>query len=380
MTPFLPLSDVRQRTSEKWTVFGPDVLPLFVAEMDVPLAPPIRDALAAMVARGDTGYANPEDRAAAEAFAQFAAVRWAWHVDPHAVAYTTDVSVVIVESLRRLVEPGAGVVITPPVYQPFPDMITEAGARPVPVPLVDDGDAYALDLPGIDAALAAGARAVLLCNPHNPVGLVHSRESLAALSEIVERHGASVVSDEIHAPLTHPGVGFTPYLDVSDAARAHAIAAHSGSKAFNLAGLKAALFVTASPRMRALVAALPEEVGFRTGLFGLTATRIGFAECGDWLDEVRRAIVANRELLRHELSEHLPGARLRDSDATYLAWLDLTALGWGNDPAAHALDRAQVALSRGPAFGAGGTGYARMNVACAPEVITEAVARLARAR
>lgn len=374
-----PMSVLRRRTSTKWTMHPDDVLPMFIAETDFALAPAIEAALREAIALGDTGYLNPNDKSAAAAFASFAAERWGWSADPDRMAYTTDVSVVIVESLRRLVGPGEGVVITPPVYPPFYDLIPEGGGTVVEVPLLDDGTAYALDLAGIDRALAAGARAVLLCNPHNPLGLVHRRETLEELSRIIARHDAVVVSDEIHGPLTHSGHTFTPYLTVSDQARDHGIAAESGSKAFNLAGLKAALFVAESGRMADLIRALPPEVTYRTGLFGVIATRAGFADSRDWLDGALTSIEGNVALLADQLAEKMPGVRFRRPAASYLAWLDLTALGWGGDPAAYALEYARVALASGPAFGGQGAGHARLNLACRPEILTEAVDRLARA-
>jgi cystathionine beta-lyase len=249
----------------------------------------------------------------------------------------------------------------------------------VEVPLADDGDSWSLDLDGIDAAFAAGARGILLCNPHNPLGLVHSRAQLEALAEIVERHGGFVVSDEIHGPLVHTDAAFTPYLDVSAAAREHGIAAHSASKAFNLAGLKCGLFVTAGERMRALLRSLPEEVVYRTGIFGLIATRVGLAEGRDWLDGTIAAIEQNRRLLTELLAEKLPEARYREPHASYLAWLDLNAYGWGEDPARVLRRKAGVAMSNGPRFGAQGRGFARLNIACSPELLTEAVTRLAAA-
>lgn len=374
-----PLESLRRRSSEKWGTYPADVLPMFVAEMDFGLAPEIRAALLEAVEAGDTGYVNPRDTSAAAAFADFAQDTWGWSPQVHRMGVTTDVSVVIVESLRRLLPPGAGVIITPPVYPPFFDLVPEAGGTVVQVPLLDDGSTYALDLGGIDRALAAGARGVLLCNPHNPVGLVHSREQLAELSVIVARHGGFVVSDEVHAPLTHRGHAFTPYLTVSDEARDHGIAAESGSKAFNLAGLKTAFFVAESDRMTKLITSLPEEVTFRAGLFGLIATRTGFADSREWLTATVAAVEHNVTVLEQQLAVGLPAVRLRRPHASYLAWLDMSSLGWGDDPAQFALDHARVALSNGPAFGPPGTGYARMNLACAPGTITEAVARLARA-
>jgi cystathionine beta-lyase len=374
-----PLGSLRRRSSEKWGTFPEDVLPMFVAEMDFPLAPEIKAALREAIEIGDTGYINPHDSRAAAAFAGFASDAWGWSPQVRRMGITTDVSVVIVESLRRLIPAGGGVIITPPVYPPFFELVAEAGGAVVQVPLLDDGSAYALDLDGIDRALGAGARGMLLCNPHNPVGLVHSREQLADLSAIIARHGGFVVSDEIHAPLTHSGHVFTPYLTVSDEARDHGLAAESGSKAFNLAGLKTAFFVAESDRMTKLITSLPEEVTFRAGLFGLIATRTGFTSSREWLRGTVAAIEHNVTLLEERLAASLPTVRLRRPDASYLAWLDMSALGWGDDPAQFALPHAKVALSPGPSFGPPGAGHARMNLACAPDTIIEAVARLSRA-
>lgn len=378
-TPAEPIGTLRRRSSEKWTEHPADVLPLFVAEMDYGLAPAITAALREAIDTGDTGYVNPHDTRAAAAFADFAADAWGWSPSPDRMAYTTDVSVVIVESLRRLISPGDGVVITPPVYPPFFDLIPEAGGTVIEVPLIDEADVYRLDLDGIERELAAGAKAVLLCNPHNPVGLVHDRATLIRLSRVVARHGAFVVSDEIHAPLTHAGTRFTPYLSVSEEAREHGIAAESGSKAFNLAGLKTAMFVAASEPMAALIRSLPHEVTVRTGLFGLIATREGFGASRDWLSSTIAAIESNVDLLDAQLAEKLPAVRWHRPEASYLAWLDLRALGWGDDPAARALEQARVALVSGLDFGTQGAGFARMNLACAPEMVIEAVDRIAAA-
>jgi cystathionine beta-lyase len=373
-----PLEILRQRTSEKWRSYSDDVLPMFVAEMDYPLAPPIKSALHAAIDLGDTGYVDLHEVEATRALAKYATDAWGWSPSPDRMGITTDVSVVIVESLRRLIAPGEPVIITPPIYPPFFDLVSEAGGVVAEVPLLDDGDRFALDLDGIDRAMAAGARGVLLCNPHNPVGLVPSRDSLSALSRIVDRHGGFVVSDEIHAPLTHHGHEFIPYLSVSDQARDHGIGALSASKAFNLAGLKCAFFVAESDRMTALIKSLPEEVTSRAGLFGVIATREGLNNGREWLDATISAVEANVRLLEQELTNKLPTVRLRRPDASYLAWLDFTALEWGDDPATTALEHAKVALSSGPAFGQQGRGHARINIGCHPDTIIAAVDRLAQ--
>jgi cystathionine beta-lyase len=376
------LKELRTRTSEKWREYSADVLPLFVAEMDFALAEPIAEALTAAIRRSDTGYAGAGSTLP-DAFAAFAERRWNWRVDPAQVSTTTDVSVVIVESLRLAIASGDGVVINPPVYAPFFDLVAEAGGRVVEVPLLPpEGSAtegWALDLDGLEAAFAAGARAYLLCSPHNPVGLVHSAEQLTAVAELAARYDVTVISDEIHAPLTHSTTNFTPFLSVSDAAREHGITAASASKAWNLAGLKCAMFVTASQRMSRLLSALPEEVHFRTSLFGRIAATAAFTEGEPWLDAALEAIESNAALLASLLDERMPRIRYRAPRASYLAWLDFRALDWGNDPSVRALSRARVALNPGPTFGTQGRGFARLNFACSPDTLTEAITRLAAA-
>jgi cystathionine beta-lyase len=372
------LGNLRKRTSEKWLRYPADVLPLFVAEMDYPLAPVIADAIIERVRLSDTGYVMSA-LPVGEAFAAFAARRWGWDVSPTSVRTTTDVSVCIVEALRMAIRPGDRVVINPPVYPPFFELIPEAGGTVVEVPLLDDGDGYSLDLAGIEAAFAAGARAFLLCNPQNPLGLVHSAASLAAVAELAAHYNVTVVSDEIHGPLTHSTASFTPFLSVSDAARERGIAVTSASKAFNLAGVKCAVMVAASDRSLALLDGMSEEVLWRTSILGLHASVAAFTHGDDWLDGTIATLEASKSLLGSLLASELPGVGFRLPDATYLAWLDFRALDWGDDPSVRAMD-ARVALNPGPDFGAQGRGFARLNFACSPEVLTEAIRRLAGAR
>lgn len=370
-----PLALLRERTSMKWRSFPDDVLPLFVAEMDFPLAEPVKRALHEAVDRSDTGYIPPVN-GLADAFSGFASRRWGWQVDPTQVGSTTDVSVAIVECLRRAIKPGDRVVINPPVYPPFFDLVPEAGGVVTEVPFLDGPDGWSLDLDGLERAFTDGARAYLLCNPHNPLGLPHSAQALATIAELAARYDVTVVSDEVHAPLTHPDAVFTPFLSVSSAAREHGVCATSASKAWNLAGLKCAVMVTASERMRPLVAGMPVEVGWRTSQLGLLASIAAFTDGEPWLDGVVAALHANRILLGELLDAQLPGVVYRQPSASYLAWLDFRALDWGDDPSVAALERAKVALHDGPSFGRQGRGFARLNFGCSPEVLTEAITRL----
>ncbi|GAT73329.1 MalY/PatB family protein [Microbacterium hydrocarbonoxydans] len=373
----LPLDELRARTSEKWREYPADVLPLFVAETDFPLAPAVKAALQRAIDIGDTGYIASRNPLA-ETFAAFAARRYGWAPEPARMRTTADVSMGIVEILRRVVQPGERVIVTPPVYPPFYDLVDEAGAEVVRVPLHDTGTAWELDLDGIRAAFEDGATAILLCNPHNPTGTVHDRDALTALAELADEFGAAVVSDEIHAPLAQPGTGFTPFLETGEAARRVGYAVVSASKAFNLAGLKCAIMVTADDRTSAIVRGLPVEVEWRTGQLGLLAAVAAFSEESEpWLDGLLRTLDENRVLLEDLLASRLPGARYRIPDAGYLAWIDLTALGWGDNPARRILKDAKVALHFGPAFGAEGAGHVRLNFGTSPEILTEAIDRIA---
>jgi cysteine-S-conjugate beta-lyase len=376
------------RTSEKYTAFPPEVLPMFVAEMDCTLAEPIRDTLASAVAAGDTGYVG-RARELPDAYADFAGDRWGWRVDPDLVRTTTDVSVAAVEALRLVTTPGDRVVVMPPVYPPFWEYVAESGCTAVEVPLLppdgpvdpyDTTAAWRIDLDGIARALADGARCVLLCNPHNPLGLVRDRATLAALARLVAEHGAVVVSDEIHAPLTHADATFTPFLDSCAEAAEVGLAVTSASKAWNLAGLKCALLVGASAWAADRFRDLPGEFEARTSILGYRASVAAFRDGVPWLETLLGELAVNRRILAETLPEALPGTGYRQPQASYLAWLDLRSSGWGDDPASVLVERAGVALAQGPAFGAQGTGHARLNFGCSEETLREGIARLAAAR
>ncbi|ANG85600.1 MalY/PatB family protein [Microbacterium aurantiacum] len=372
----LPLDRLRQRTSTKWRSYPDDVLPLFVAETDYPLAPAITDALTRAVLLGDTGY-TPPDPGLGDAFSGFARRRFGWTVDPASVSSTCDVMMGVVEILRRVIAPGERVVVMPPVYPPFYDCVEEAGGVVERVPLAVSDQGWRIDLDGVGRALEEGARAVLLCNPQNPTGTVHSRDDLAALASLAARHGVAVISDEIHAPLTHAPARFTPFLSVSEEAASVGYCVTSASKTFNLAGLKCALMIGGAEPQRSLLRALPPEVGWRTGLFGALAGVAAMSpESDPWLDSLLVALDDQRRLLTDLLATHLPDARYLEPDAGYLAWVDVSAYGWGDNPATRIRRDARVALHHGPLFGAEGRGHVRINIGCAPEILAEAVERV----
>ncbi|WP_426567661.1 MalY/PatB family protein [Streptomyces canus] len=373
----IPLDRLRARTSMKWRTYPEDVLPLWVAEMDVPLAGPVVRAVTDALALGDTGY--PAGTCYAEALATFAAERWHWHgLVVERTAIVPDVMLGVVEMLKLVTGPGDLVVVNPPVYPPFFQFVPHMDRRIAEAPLGADGR---LDLDVLEdayrRAVAGGGRAAhLLCSPHNPTGTVHTAEELTAVAALADRYGVRVVADEIHAPLTAGGVDFVPYLSVPGAESG--LSLMSASKAWNLAGLKAALAV-AGPAAAADLALLPEEVGHGPSHVGVLAHTAALRDGTAWLDALLTGLDANRRLLTTLLADHLPDVAHRPGEGTYLAWLDCRALGLGDDPAQIFLERGRVALSAGPHFGAGGTGHVRLNLATSPEILTEAVRRMASA-
>ena len=373
----LTLDDLRTRTSEKWRRFPPDVLPTFVAETDFPLAPAIRDALHAAVDRGDTGYVHFEG--VPESFARFAAGWSGWRVDPTRVAIMADVLMGVAEVLRVFTRPGDRVVINTPAYPPFWPIIREYGLEVVEAPLARNGGRFELDLARLEDAFASGARAFLLCNPHNPTGRVFSRDDLVAIAQLAERHGVAVVSDEIHGLLTLPGATHTPFVSLTEAAHGLSASVTSPSKAFNLPGLKCAFAVAGSDAAAERFKALPPEIWARAGNFGVIASLAAFSDGSDWLRSLVAHLDANRSLLDQLLKERLPAITYGRPDATYLAWLDCNALGLGADPAAAFLARGQVALAPGLNFGREGSGFVRLNFGTTRAILIETIERMARA-
>src|SRR5829696_8164100 len=287
------LAALHERRSEKWAAHPPDVVSATIAEMDFPLAPPVTAVLEAAIERGDLGYAPATPLRLREAFAGFAARRLDWTVDPEQVTLVPDVMVGLIELCRALAEPGDTVAFATPAYPPFFAELPLAGVGLREIPLAADG---ALDLAALRDELAAGARVLVLSSPHNPTGRVIPRAELERIAAVCAEHDAWVLADEIHAPLVLPGARHMSWLEVSDAAREHSIAFTSASKVFNLAGLKAAVVVTAAGPARDAVDRVPSMTD-HAGLLGVLAAEAAFTEGDEWLDAVLAQLDANRALL-----------------------------------------------------------------------------------
>ncbi len=365
---------MRRRTSLKWRTYGPDVLPLWVAEMDADPAPVIVEAVERAIRNGETGY--PYGTALRDAFVGFAQDRWGWSVDPEPVVEVADVLSGLSQALALLTGPGDPVIITTPIWPPFAQVIEHLDRAVVPAPL---GTTGRLDFATLEEAFdrstyRGGRAALLLCSPHNPTGVVHTAAELTRVAELADRFGVRVVVDEVHAPLCYPGNRFVPYLSVPGAESGLAVI--SAAKAWNIAGLKAGLLIPGSAA-GADLARLPDLVRYGASAIGMVAHAAAFAAGGGWLDAHLAGLERNRAQIVELVARWLPEVVLRPPEATYFAWLDCRALDLQPDPATAYLERGRVALSGGETFVAGGEGFVRLNFAAAPGTLAEALRRMA---
>lgn len=378
MTSQIPdLDQLHHRHSSKWRRFASDVLPMHVAEMDFEISPNIRATLARMVTESDLGYLGPIPELNS-AVIGFAERRWNWKIDQDKIRLATDVGVAAVELFRVLVKPGEKIMVNSPVYTNFHTWIPEVGAEILDVPLNRERG-WRLDLDAIDAGFESGCKVLLFCNPQNPTGTVHTHAELAKLADIAAKHNALIISDEIHAPLTYAGGEFVPFLTVSDNARKHGIVITSSSKSWNTAGLKAAIVITASDAMQAVVNRTPEAMHWRASLLGAFAMVESYENSELWLNETVATLDANRHFLLQQLAQKLPKVKVTLPAATYLAWLDVSECGFGEHPAAYLLEHAKVGVEPGTNFGKAYGQFVRFNFATSQSNIAAAIDRIAAA-
>ncbi|GAA3159388.1 aminotransferase class I/II-fold pyridoxal phosphate-dependent enzyme [Planomonospora alba] len=373
----LTLDDLTDRDGAKWSSAGPGVIPAWVADMDFPVAPAVREALIRR-ARGDLGYPSWLDRLGdgplAEAFAERMERRYGWHADPGHVRSFTDINQALQVVLHLATRPGDAVALHVPTYPPFLQTLADMDRPPLPIPLEPAGDSWGFDTDALAARLAEGrCRVLLLVNPQNPTGRSFTRRELTDLAELAERHDLLVVSDEIHADLTHAPARHVPFATLLPE---RTVTLTSATKAFNLGGIRCSVAHLGAPAVREALSAQPRHLYGAAHVFGVDATVAAWRDGDDWLERVRALLDRNRRLVAERLPQ---GVGYRVPDATYLAWLDFRGLGTGEDPADLLQREARVMLSQGPPFGPGGEGFARLNFATSEPVLSEVLDRIARA-
>ncbi|AZN29605.1 aminotransferase class I/II-fold pyridoxal phosphate-dependent enzyme [Flaviflexus salsibiostraticola] len=365
---------LRAAGSVKWTAF-PDTIGMFVAEMDFGVPPVVSECLRARADSGAMGYLPThvaEDLR--EATAEYMASSFGWAVEPSSVYLFPDVLAVLRETLRRLVPEGP-IVVPTPAYMPFLTLPAEEGRDLIEVPSRVEGGRWVLDYDGIDRALSGGGLFVL-CNPWNPVGRVLERDELTAIEEIVARNGATVFSDEIHAPHVFDGTHI-PYASLSDRAARHTITATSTSKGWNTPGLKCAQMIVEGP-FREAIAAPAGLVERQINTIGVEAATAVYRDSGDWLQAVKAELDQRRRRVTDVINT-IPGLSTVTPEGTYIAWIDASDLADRVESPVRLFRDHGVSLTDGAQCGEGYENHLRLIFGTTGPILEEALARMAAA-
>ncbi len=368
------LGRLRSLDGAKWSRYDDDVLPAWVADMDIAPAPMAVEAIRAVLDRGDVGYNLAAVNAIPEAFARWHEEGHGWRPDPDRLWLFNDVLHAIEFTIWHHTEPGDGIVVFTPIYPPFLAAIENSGRRIVPCPL--DRDGWRLDADRLRSVIDDRTAIILWCHPHNPTGRVFDETELEALGEIAADHDLLVVSDEVWADLVHPGGPRHRSVATIDGLADQSVVVSSASKAFNLAGLRSAVLHAGSDRVHGTLGRQPTHLRGAVNTLGAEATLACWQRGRPWLEDVRRHLVGQRDHLARRLAEEAPAIGFTVPEATYLAWLDLRAHGLGDRPTKHLLDEGRIALSPGHEYGPLGLGHARLNFATSRSILDELIDRM----
>ena len=380
MFDFDKVVDRRGTDSNKWNKYGPDVLPLWVADMDFASPPAVIEALRARVEHGIFGYLREGAPELVEVFTERCRKRYGWDVPRDAIMLAPGVNPANNVAARAACEPGDGFVILTPAYPPLLRVPGNVGLEAqLPVLARRADGRYEIDFDAFARAITPKTRAFLLCNPHNPVGRVYTRAELSRLAEICLRHRLTIVADEIHCDLLYSGHEHVPVASLGPEVAMHTITMMAPSKTFNQAGLKASVAVVTDPALRErFQSARKDMVQPTANVMGYTAMVAAYRDGGPWHEALLRYLEANRDYLADYVSRHLSGVTMAKPEGTYLAWLDCRPAGIA-DPFTFFLEKAKVAFNDGKLFGAPGDGFVRLNFGTPRGLLTEGLERMRRA-
>jgi len=372
--------DRRRTESSKWHTYPPDVLPLWVADMDFRSPEPVLRALRERVEHGVFGY-GAEQPEFYEVFLDRLQTRYGWRVSPEAILVIPGVIPGFNLAARALTTAGDGLLLQTPVYPPIQRVPGNVGLTSDEMELERQPDGrYAIDFERFEAAIGERTRMFLLCNPHNPVGRVFRREELQRMAEICVRRGLLICADEVHCELTFSRQQHVPIASLDAEIAARTITLMAPSKSFNLPGLKCAVAIIPNASLREKFVAAQLDLVRAVNVLGYTAALAAYRDGQPWLDELLRYLEANRDFVVESVRSKLPGVSAASPEATYLAWLDCREADLpDSDPYTFFLDEARVALTDGKAFGRGGAGFVRLNFACPRATLAEGLDRMRHA-
>ena len=366
--------------SVKWDIH-PDVIPLWVADMDFQVLPELKEALSKRVDEGIFGYTLvPESYY--EAIINWFDRRHHWHIDRSWILYTSGVIPAMAAALKAFTLPGEKVLIQTPVYNCFFSSIANCGCEPVENELVREGNTYRIDFADFENKCADPKTTVfLLCNPHNPAGRVWTKEELERMNEICMRHDVKVISDEIHCELIMPGYTFVPFASVSEACADNSVILNSPTKNFNIAGLQIANIICKNRQwVRRIDRAVNINETCDVNPFGVIALQEAYNKGAEWIDELNTYLYDNYKALKDFFHEELPKLEVLKLEGTYLVWVDITALEFTSDEVADKLlKEAKVWVNSGTMYGRkAGQGYLRINIATPRATLMEGLKRMGR--
>lgn len=355
-----------------------DLLPLWVADMDFALPTEITTALAQRVLHGIFGYTETKEDYRSQLVSWYEhhhgwKVEGAWNTITPGVVYG------IAQAIRAYTKPGDAVLIQQPVYYPFSEVILDNDRRLINNELVFDGAKYRIDFEDFERKIVEeDVKLFLLCNPHNPVGRVWTKEELQRIEEITSKHQVLVFADEIHGDFTYPGYTYIPFASLSEVAASHTIVGTSASKTFNIAGLQVSNIIIPNPTLRRQFCKQVAADGYSQGnTMGLLATKLCYDLGAWWLEAVRRYLTSNLDVLRQYLTTNLPQIQLVEPEGTYLVWLDFEGLGLTAEEVERlVVDEAHLFLDSGAIFGDKSKYFQRINIACPQETLLQALQQL----
>lgn len=376
----VPLDRLRSKRGIKWSRYGGDVIGAWVADMDFPVAPAIQEAIDEIQADNEFGYpALDAGLAVREAFADWMKREHRWRIDPDDTILLGDVLQAMHAAILRFSEPGDGLIVQTPIYPPFLGAVSANDRRLDENPLIRDTTGYGIDFDQLRAVIDKRTKMLLLCNPHNPTGRAFSRKELKKLAAIALEHDLIVVSDEIHMDLVYPELRHIPFASLGPEIAARTITLSAATKSFNIAGLRCAIAHFGSPELRREFSGINLRLFGTPSIVGLAATRAAWRSGKEWLSLVREQLDENRQRVEIFLSANLPEIGFHMPEATYLAWLDCTAVELNESPQEFFLRQAKVGLNPGSDFSSSTDKFARLNFATTPAVLNEILNRMAYA-
>jgi len=359
-----------------------DILPFWVADMDFKSPPEVLDALSRRIRHGIFGYSHTAGESYFNALYNWYNDRFDWQIRPEWLVKTPGVVFSICIAIRTLTKPGDAVIIQQPVYHPFENSVKNNGRRLVVNQLLYGSGRYQINYNEFERLIAEeNVKMFILCNPHNPVGRVWTREELIQLGDICVRHGVYVVSDEIHQDFVYPGYKHSVFAALKPEYADIAVTCTAPSKTFNIPGLKISNIFISNEKIRRLFLEELKKLGYgQPNLMGMLACQAAYEKGAHWLDELICYLSDNLALFRKFLSDELPDIYMVEPEGTYLLWLDFSKLGLSDTELEQLLvHKAKIWLNSGPTFGAGGQGFQRFNIACPRVVLQEGLNRLKNA-